>query len=85
MRTQFHGNGGRELTLLSGVPGELPRGGAIGQATVRGHNTSLSSPSAGIVVARWLEAPEGNACAQAAITASKLSAAELDAVLVGIH
>jgi hypothetical protein len=84
VRVQYLGATARELTLLSGIAGEIPRGSTDEQATVRGHPASLSSPSAGIFVARWLEAGEGMPCGQYAVVASRLSRPEMDAVLAGI-
>jgi len=82
MRAQWLGPGSRELTLLSGVAGEIPLGRDTGtRQTVRGHEAPIYSPSADTRVARWLEGPEGDPCSQYAVIASGLSAAEFENVL----
>lgn len=85
VRVLYLGAGGRELTLLSGIAGEIPRGSTVEQLTIRNRPASLSSPSADVLVALWLEAAEGAPCSQYAVVASKLSRSEMEAVLAGIR
>lgn len=85
VRLQFVGPGGRELTLLSGVAGELPGGSSGTHTTVRGHDATIRSPGAGTFVARWLEGPEGAPCSQYAVISSHLTQSEIEAVLSGIR
>lgn len=85
VRVQYTSVGGRELTLLSGVAGEIPRGPAIRQVTIRRHPAAVSSSASDDVVVRWLEAAEGAPCSQYAVVTAGLTATEVDAVLAGIR
>lgn len=85
VRVQYTTVGGRELTLLSGVAGEIPRGRAVRQITIRGHSADLSFSASDAFVIRWLEAAEGAPCSQYAVVAARLSATEIDAILAGIR
>lgn len=70
-----------ELTLLSGVAGEIPLRGDTGvRRTVRGHDAPIYSPSADTRIARWLEGPEGEPCTQYAVVATGLTAAEFEEI-----
>lgn len=86
VRTQFIGPGSRELTLLSGVAGEIPLGRDTGtRRTIRGYEASIRSGSPDTRIAWWLEGPEGDPCSQYAVIASGLSAAEFEAVLDSVR
>lgn len=85
VRVQFGGPGGRELTILSGVAGEL-QGADTGQRMdVRGFQATVVSPGPGTFAVRWLEGARLAPCSQYAVFATGLTQAELDAVIPGIR
>lgn len=85
LRVQFGGQGSRELTILSGVAGELPGADTGRRVIVRGHEAVVASPSADTIVVRWREAGVGAPCSQYAIVATGLTQPELDAVISGVR
>lgn len=85
VRVQFRGLGSRELTILSGVAGELPGTDTGRRGTVRGHEAMVASPGPDTVVVRWREAEELAPCSQYAIVATGLTQPELDAVISGVR
>lgn len=81
IRVQYRGDGPRELTVLSGVAGEIPGSDTGTRRTVRGHEASISSASGDTFIARWLEGPEGSPCSQYAVVATGLTEGEFEEVL----
>lgn len=85
VRAQYIGAGSRELTLLSGVEGELAAINAAGQVTVRGHVATVFTPAADTALIRWFEAAQGASCSQYAVFATGLTQGEVDSILQGIR
>ena len=78
IRAQYIGAGSRELTLLSGVAGEIGFCDTGDRRTVRGHEASIRSAPGGTFTAWWLEGPEGSPCSQYAVIAAGLTADEFE-------
>lgn len=81
----FGGPGSRELSILSGVAGELPGADTGRRMNVRGHEATVKSTGSGTLIVRWLEAAELAPCSQYAVIATGLTQAELDAVISGVR
>jgi hypothetical protein len=79
--------GGRQLALLSGVPGETTEGAQPtgDRPTVRGKQaTLLRSESSDTWFAIWMEGPAGEPCSQYVVDGSGLSKQEFLGVLAQI-
>jgi hypothetical protein len=85
VRVQFGGSGSRELTVLSGVAGELPGTDTGRRMTVRGHEAAVVSPGTGTLIIRWREHDVRAPCSQYAVVATELTQPELDAVISGVR
>lgn len=85
IRVQYLGAGGRELTLLTGVAGEIGFGDTGVRRTIRGHEASIRSAPGGTFIAWWLEGPEGSPCSQYAVITAGLTAEEFEEILRSIQ
>jgi len=85
IRVQYRSGAGRELTVLSGVPGEIPGSRTGDVRIIRGQRAIVFSVQPDTIVARWLEGPEGSPCSQYAVIASGLTRADMDRIIDGIR
>jgi len=77
--------GARELTLLSGVAGEIPGTDTGVRRTVRGHEAAIREGLGDTRIAVWLEGAEGAPCSQYAVVATGLSEAEFEEILRSVR
>jgi len=85
IRVQYRSGAGPELTVLSGVPGEIPGSRTGDVRIIRGQRAIVFSVQPDTIVVRWLEGPEGSPCSQYAVIASGLTRAEMEQIIDGIR
>lgn len=77
--------GGRELSLLSGVEGEIGGTDSGQRVTIRGHYATVFQGAPDTMIVIWREHPVDQPCGQYGVIATGMTRQELNAVISGIR
>lgn len=77
---------GREISILSGIEGEIGGTEILGSVDVRGHVATVSENDVTSTrIAVWREATEGLPCSKYVLTTTGLTADEFASVIEGVR